>query len=360
MGTEKSVKLCREKDTRYSHDLMNRSSRFSGRVKRVKFQSENLDIAASSPPTIHDEKISIQWRPSERVITFSSDEEPTYENILHAPNRRRKTGKRASQKRSKVGPTAPKPEPTIPPDVLPGKIKKKKWKKKNKWVGPTRPEDFDVISDEELYESSVGSSRTDSASSSESKKIKNSMSGWNQEWGDDKVIAGLNVDEKSESDTTYEEHRIFVENGQEVDKHELFKYPRTSIILPASRLHKDLKENDDDEREYEDTISRVKPKLILVVSSKSDLSDLSAAPTVMSKSAKSNASDFSYMSDANIRLSIGATQRLPLQTPYISDLMPRPSWHSPHYKDYEEEPYDMHTGRRQRKGSRNSERFFFK
>lgn len=395
MGARESMKLCRELDTWHPNDWMNMSSRLFRKEERVSFQSEkrniarrsnimvkekslrkfvpaggvfNKGVASSSAAEMSSDTLSPKATPSEEVSTSFPDKKPTCErsSISNAPNRGKKVRKKASRKSRKVGPTSPKPEPINTPDVLAGKTKKKKKKKKtvgptqpgvtmkNKMVGPTQPEEIDIISNGEFYEASDSSSRTDSFSNSAKEKKKNSMSGWKQ-WDTDEEIAGLNVDEKSESETSIEGYGFSTENGVEVGSHRFFKYPRTAMV--ASRRHRYLEDSEDDDREQGDMSPRTNRRWSVrsALSSKSGISDLSAAPTI--KSAKSIVSDLSYMSDVHLRP--GEKQRLAFLTPYISDYMPRASWHSPHYKDYEEEPYDMHTGQRQPKGSRNSERRSF-
>jgi len=276
MGNRESVKLCRDLDTWHPNDLMNMSNRYFRKEERVNIQSEKLNIdpwrsnimveemkprkfvpeggvfnkhiASSSPARMSSDTLYPQARPSEEISTSFPDKKLTRQrsNVSSATKRGMRAGKKASKKSGEAGPTAPgptspKPGPTKPSDVLAGKTKKKKKKKKkkknkNKMVGPTKPEEINTISKNELYEASGSSSRTDSFSSSEKKTRKNRMCGWKQEWNSGEEIAGLDVDEKSESETPIEEYQFYTENDVAVTSYRFYKYPRTAMI--PSRRHK--------------------------------------------------------------------------------------------------------------------------
>jgi len=204
----------------------------------------------------------------------------------------------------RTGPTVPRPGPTVPSVAL--KIKK------NERPGPTLPGPTAPLPDDDNSEDSSSGS---SSRSSICKFSKGDVHNWTDEWKGVNQVEGLYDDEKSDTLSACEINDFFVHKAAEEDK----KKPsqprrmnsRTSIRSRFSAL--------------------------------SALSTLSANFRARSKSLISNASSISDQSNASSCVRI--------QT--FSDLMPKASWASPHYKDYEEEPYDPYKMSRSRKTNRS-------
>jgi len=206
-----------------------------------------------------------------------------------------------------AGPTMPRAGPTTP--TVP--------KKKNKitYPGPTRPGPTAPVSDDDSSESSTSSHSSGSSMDKINCYGKNDMHNWTDGWKGVKRVRGLYVDEKS-ADT----------------------------LVPI-QIHNFFKQKSAEEDDLERSASPGVNSRTSVRSGISVLSVLSDGSPTRARS-KSVLSDVSSMSDMS-----HGSQSVNVQT--FSDLMPKAAWASPHYRDYEEEPYDPYKLSRTRKTRRS-------
>jgi len=254
-----------------------------------------------SPSTSKFSEGVVSARPSEEAQNATERLERPSEFI---PNKRRKRKK----SRSKAGPTMPRAGPTTP--SIP--------QKKNKITrpGPTRPGPTAPVSDDESSECSTSSHSSGSSMDKIDCYEKKDMHNWTDGWKGVKRVRGLYVDEKS-SDTI------------------------TPIII-----HNFLKQKSAEEDDLERSASPGTTSRTSVRSGISVLSVLSDGSPISRARSKSVLSDVSSMSDMS-----HGSQSVNVQT--FSDLMPKAAWASPHYRDYEEEPYDPYKLSRTRKTRRS-------
>jgi len=259
------------------------------------------DILGSMPSSIERRSRELSSKKSSVYFEPSVTERPSM-NVNQDGHCTRRSKIISSQegRSRRAGPTAPRPSPTVSSVAL--NIKKKER------PGPTIPGPTAPLSDGDNPEDSSWES---SSGCSIDKFGKRDMQNWTDEWKGVNQVQGLHVDEKSDPLSECEINDFFKHKAAQEDNIELSKprrqNSRTSIRSRFSAL--------------------------------SALSSLSANFRARSKSLLSNASSKSDKSNASSCVRI--------QT--FSDLMPKASWASPHYKDYEEEPYDPYKLSRSRK-----------
>jgi len=131
------------------------------------------------------------------------------------------------------------------------------------------------------------------------------MQNWNNEWKGVKQVQGLRDDEKSDTFSACEINDFFTHKAAEKDNLERSPLRGLSALSALSSLSPDFRGRSNS-----------------LISHRSSISD------------KSNAS-------------------LSLRMQTFSDLMPTEEWAPPHYKDYEEEPYDPYKLSRSPKTNRS-------
>jgi hypothetical protein len=313
--------------------------------------------AASTPAWVANKSLSPHKRPGEEVISNTKRQTPRSQ-IQRVRSGPKSNGKARRRSRSKVGPTAPGPTapksvPTRPP-IKPRRMVS--LRKRSNKVGPTQPGPTQPEPSDDSSYTATSSDEGDRESKTKMRRKKQNMpSNWKEGWKGQQQIAGLNVNVEEKSGTISPNPDQLRENKVVLTAQPFQKYPK--VALNTSALQH-VEENEVEVLVLDDTQSVKNKRCSIVSGTSSVISILSDPPVVSPKHwpiSKSTMSEGSISDMSQVESGRFETPSIVCvhSSSYWNDYMPRKSWASPHYMDYEEEPYDMHTGKIQRKQSRS-------